>query len=50
LPVKSLLVLVIAFALLLIFQQFGIKTSVDVLDTPIAMFNSWLYSVAQPIT
>ena len=48
--VKSLLVLVIVFALLVIFQQFGVKTSVAVLDTPISMLNSWLYSVAQPIT
>ena len=35
--VKSLLILVILLALLVIFQQFGVKTDIEVLDTYVSM-------------
>ena len=38
--VKSLLVLVILVALLVIFQQLGVKTNIEVLDTYVSMLNS----------
>jgi hypothetical protein len=38
--VKSLLVLVIVIALLAIFQQFGVTTNIQVLDTYVSMVNS----------
>ena len=38
--VKSLLVLVILVALLNIFQQLGVKTNIEVLDTYVSMLNS----------
>ena len=37
--VKSLLVLVIVLALLVIFQQFGVKTNIAVVDTYVSMLN-----------
>ena len=38
--VKSLLILVILLALLVIFQQFGVKTNIEVVDTYVSMLNS----------
>jgi hypothetical protein len=38
--VKSFLALVIVIALLVIFQQFGVKTNIQVLDTYVSMLNS----------
>jgi hypothetical protein len=38
--VKSLLVLAIVLAVLVIFQQFGVKTNIEVLDTYVSMLNS----------
>jgi len=37
--VKSLLVLVIVLALLVILQQFGVKTNIAVLDAYVTMLN-----------
>jgi hypothetical protein len=44
--VKSLLVLVIVIALLVIFQQLGVKTNIQVLDTYVSMLNS----ICSPLT
>ena len=38
--VKSLLILVIVIALLVIFQQFGVTTNIQVLDGYVSMLNS----------
>jgi hypothetical protein len=37
--VKSLLISVIVLALLVIFQQFGVKTNIAALDTYVSMLN-----------